>query len=82
MWLLVASQAAMCSEEITQLQGQKYAGSFLLEKSSAADFEAKLKLSDGPKEMLIARIKKLKAAAAARLHALPLFPSSRSLGAS
>ncbi|CAE7874388.1 unnamed protein product, partial [Symbiodinium sp. KB8] len=53
-------------EEITQLQGQKYAGSFLLEKSSAADFEAKLKLSDGPKEMLIARIKKLKAAAAIR----------------
>ena len=82
MWLLVASQAALCSEEITKLKAQKYAGSFLLEKSSAADLEAKLKLSDGPKDILIERIKKLKAAAAARLHALPLFPGSRSLGAS
>ncbi|OLQ00138.1 hypothetical protein AK812_SmicGene17218, partial [Symbiodinium microadriaticum] len=59
-------QSYDANQEITQLQGQKYAGSFLLEKSSAADFEAKLKLSDGPKEMLIARIKKLKAAAAIR----------------
>ncbi|CAE7342068.1 unnamed protein product, partial [Symbiodinium pilosum] len=53
-------------EEITKLKAQKYAGSFLLEKSSAADLEAKLKLSDGPKDILIERIKKLKAAAAIR----------------
>ena len=81
MWLPVASQVPMCSEEIAKLEEQQYAGSFLLEKS-AADLDQKLKLSDGPKKILIERIKKLKAAAAARLHALPLLPGSRSLGAS
>ncbi|CAE7896643.1 unnamed protein product, partial [Symbiodinium necroappetens] len=51
--------------EIAKLEEQQYAGSFLLEKC-AADLEQKIKLSDGPKEILIERIKKLKAAAAIR----------------
>ena len=35
MWLLVASQAAMCSEEIEKLAQEKYAGSDLLMMSVA-----------------------------------------------
>ena len=80
MWLLVESQAPMCSEEIEKLAQEKYAGSDLL-MMSVAELDI-LELAKGPKKRLIERVKKLKAAAAARLHTLPLLPGSRSLGAS
>ena len=79
--VVLAESQSTCSEDIDEFANQEYIGETLLEKS-AAELDRKLNLPDGPRERLVKHIKKLKAAAAARLHTLPLLPGSRSLGAS
>ena len=76
--MLVLPIKACFAEVVSVLENTGSDGSQLLDMS----ITEKLNIPIGPKSRLIKYLVNLKAAAAARLHALPLLPGSRSLGAS